>query len=136
MPPPETWSLMPAVVLSCVTVVELFIRLPFMNRIEAVNSGALKALGIVRSPRISDHWKEKVLPHYAGQIMLASLGLGSLLLLCALAFMSVYLLCAWWPLGDIHTVLESLGLPSVQWWLLGVSLLYVIIRARLGRSGQ
>jgi hypothetical protein len=127
-------ALAPAILLSCMAVVELFFRLPFMAQVEAVNAGALKALGVVRSPRISDHWKERVLPRYAGRILRASLALGGLLLVCAAVFTFVWTLAALWPAGGLAGALENLGRPSVQWWLLGVGIGWALVRARLGRK--
>ncbi len=132
---PTLLALAPAILLSCLAVVELFFRLPFMARVEAVNAGALRALGVVRSPRISDHWKEKVLPSYAGRILRASLGLGGLLLLCAGAFLLVWTLSAWWPAGGWRGALAALERMDVQLWLLAVGVAWAVLRARMGRSG-
>ncbi|MEM1411550.1 MAG: sulfotransferase [Pseudomonadota bacterium] len=129
-------ALAPAMVLSCVVVVELFVRLPFMAQVEAVTGGALKAVGLVRSPRISDHWKERVLPVYAGRILKASLSLAGLLLLCAMAFVIVWVLAAWWPAGGGSAALASLSSLTVQLWLLGIGIGWALLRARFGKKEQ
>ncbi len=133
---PQVQALAPAIFLSCAAVVELFFRLPFLAQVEAVNSGAMRALGVVRSPRISDHWKEKVLPRYAGRILRASLGLGGLLLVCAAVFTGVWVLTAWWPAGGWREALGALDRGDVQWWLLGAGIAWAVVRSRLGRRDE
>ena len=72
------WGL---VVVAALLASEAFLRLPIMAKIVGVSANAQKAMKVVRSSRISDHWKERILPAYALRI-----GLGSVtffLLLCA-----------------------------------------------------
>ena len=60
---------------------EAFLRLPVMARIHRVAAYSQKAMRVLQSKHISDHWKERVLPAYALRI-----GAGSVMffvLLCA-----------------------------------------------------
>lgn len=129
-------SLTPAMALSCVVVVELFFRLPFLAHVEAVNRGAMRALTVVRAPHISDHWKERVLPTYAGRILRASLALGGLLLLCALVFVAVWVAAASWPAGGVHAAFVLLGSGVVQLCLLGVGVAWALVRSRMGAGDR
>lgn len=130
MPATETWAILAATCAACVVVVELFFRLPFIRCVESVNRASLRALDTVRSPRISDHWKEQVLPRYAARIALASLKLGALLLLCGIAFAGTYVLVGWLVWRDGHAVLATLGSGRVQLLALVVGVVWAVIRAR------
>ena len=63
----------------CVGVVECVIWLPFGRIFTGVSNAALRALKTVRSPRISDHWKEKAVLAYAKRLFVNSVGLGGLM---------------------------------------------------------
>jgi hypothetical protein len=62
-------ALLPGVVVF----VELFRLLPVARHVQAIRKNAVKAFTVILSPRISDHWKEKSIPAYAGKILLSSL---------------------------------------------------------------
>ncbi|MCB2137360.1 MAG: hypothetical protein KDE08_15700 [Rhodobacteraceae bacterium] len=44
---------------------EAFLRLPLMDQIRRVTATAGKSGRVLKSKRISDHWKERVLPAYS-----------------------------------------------------------------------
>ncbi len=136
MPTAETWAILAASTAACVVVVELFFRLPFIASVESVNRASLRALDTVRSPRVSDHWKEKVLPRYAARILLASLKLGGLLLLCGAVFVAVYFAVGWLWMRDLVMVSETLGRAWVQLGMLVIGVAWAIVRARLGQRGR
>lgn len=81
---------------------ELFLRLPLARSLNVLKLTAQKAMRTVSSPRVSDHWKEAVLPHYAFQIFKNSL-LSFLLLLLALA-----------PVGIILLISEQASVATLQ----------------------
>jgi hypothetical protein len=60
--------------------VEIFIALPVLPEAGRLFSVVAKVQRTVRSPQISDHWKEKVLIVYAGRLLQRSLILSALLL--------------------------------------------------------
>tara|TARA_B110000503_G_scaffold91898_1_gene138706 strand:- start:4852 stop:5238 length:387 start_codon:yes stop_codon:yes gene_type:complete len=62
-------------VLSCLLVVELFMRLPLFKAIKELSAIASKSSKVVSSAHISDHWKEKILPQYAKIMALRSLSI-------------------------------------------------------------
>ncbi len=59
--------------------VECVLRLPFILLVRTVIVTSAKAVRVVGSRRISDHWKEKVLLAYSGGSLAASLKLAGLL---------------------------------------------------------
>jgi len=61
--------------------VECILRLPFIPLVKAVIGANRKALRVIGSKRISDHWKEKVMLAYSGETLKASLKLAGLIFL-------------------------------------------------------
>lgn len=49
--------------------VEVFLRLGLISRISRLMISYRMVWRVVRSPRISDHWKERALPRYACQML-------------------------------------------------------------------
>ena len=60
-------------ILSSVCFVEIFIRLGAIGRINELKEIVLKITNTFRSPRISDCWKEKILPRYSLMLFMRSL---------------------------------------------------------------
>ena len=58
-----------------IIVVECFIRSPLSRLALGLVDLLKKIMGVLRSSSISDHWKEKVLPVYAGRLFLNSISL-------------------------------------------------------------
>lgn len=58
---------------SCALSVEIIIRLRFISHIGTILKNIVKALKIITSANISDHWKEKMIPVYALIILKKSL---------------------------------------------------------------
>ena len=59
--------------------VEVLVRLPFFTTLNRFQQIMTRILSVLRSDRISDHWKERVLPRYASQMMGATLRIGGIL---------------------------------------------------------
>ena len=66
--------------------VELFIRLDSISQIQTLTDILTKVARVIRSPGISDHWKEKVLPCYALALFKQSLLIFAILIVCFLIF--------------------------------------------------
>lgn len=116
------------VIVAALLASEAFIRLPVLAKIGEVSANAQKAMQVVRSSRISDHWKERILPAYALRI-----GLGSVtffLLLCA-ALLPVLILGLLYP-GGLVAWSEALLSPVAIVVLCAVSLGYMWIRSHSG----
>ncbi len=76
-----TLPLIAATVMVSLLTVELFARLPFVRLGQQMNRIVHKVLRLLRSTSISDHWKEKVMLRYAGQLALLTLQLTFCLLM-------------------------------------------------------
>ena len=81
-----TWFLL---AIGTVVAIEFLIRLTILNRIQALNRTISKVFSTLKSSRISDHGKEKVLLRYAGHIFYCSAVLFPLLLLSFSPFLVV-----------------------------------------------
>lgn len=58
--------------LGCILSIELFLRLNFLSHLNVMLVVTKKIVYIVPSKKISDHWKEKIIPIYAFKIIRAS----------------------------------------------------------------
>jgi hypothetical protein len=74
-----------------IAMVELFLRLPVLDKLRQIRVVVRKVLKTVSSKAISDHWKERVLLAYSGKLLVCSLSLFALLLL---ALSPLAVLCA------------------------------------------
>ena len=72
-----------------ILVVDLFLVCPILNLVRALSEQTKKSMRVLRSTRVSEHWKEKVLPRYAARTMKTSLLLGGWLLLLLGVFTAV-----------------------------------------------
>lgn len=70
-------------------VVEIFLRLPVKKHVFRINHYTNRSYHVIRSPVISDHWKEKVILIYAGRIMGSTLSLILYFLLLAGIFIVI-----------------------------------------------
>ena len=117
------------VVVAAVLASEALLRLPIVAKIKAVSEASQKAMRVLKSRRISDHWKERVLPAYAKRI-----GFGSVaffVMLCA-GLLPVLVVGLVYP-GGLAAWAEALLRPLVILVLCVVSLGYIWVRSRLAR---
>jgi hypothetical protein len=117
------------VVVAAVLASEAFLRLPLMARIKSVSVTSQKAMRVLKSARISDHWKERILPAYALRIGLGSVTFFGLLLVALLPVVIVGLA---FP-GGLADWAEELMRPVVIAVLCVVSLAYIWIRLKITR---
>lgn len=106
---------------------ELVLRLPIRAQIRAMTGAAAKAARTIRSRRISDHWKERVLPAFAGRLIFGSLAFFGLLVI---AVAPTILLGAFVD-GGIPAWLDQLLRPAVIAVLIVVSVLYILLRKKV-----
>lgn len=76
-----------ALILVCILSVEIFIRLNFLLHIDSILKVTKKVTYIILQKKISDHWKEKVIPIYALKIMTSSLQIFFILLFITSLFL-------------------------------------------------
>lgn len=84
------------VAVAAVIASEAFVRLPVLDRIRRVSALSARAGRVLRSGRISDHWKERILPAYA--VRIAGSAILFFGLLCA-ALLPVLLIGLLYPPG-------------------------------------
>ena len=117
-------------ILAAVVACELFLRLPLMLTIRTATGAAAKAQRLLGSKRISDHWKERLLPVYAGKI--AGNSLKFFLYLCiVLAAVVLFGLVA--P-GGIAAWVGFLARPLVILVLCLLSIPYMVLRSRMAKA--
>lgn len=117
-------------VVSAILASEIFMRLPLMDQVTLIVGTARRSAATVRSRRISDHWKEAVLPAYSAR--LAGRSFYFFLLLC-LALLPVALAGLAAPGGMAHW-LELLMRPFAIAIMCASSILYIVVRTRAARG--
>lgn len=106
-----------------VVAAELLVRLPWLDRVRALATLLRKIHRVLRSQAISDHWKERVMLAYAGELLRLS-SMVCALMLTALA--PVLLLAA------LHVPVMSLVLdPAGMAVSVAAACTYVTLRRRL-----
>jgi len=126
------WALQALACLPGVVVfVELFRALPMMDNLNHLKTTTQKVMGVVRSSKTSDHWKEKILPHYAGVILAASLRNVLYLLIMAAGFALAFCLVGMWFLGGFASAAAMLLEPSVQIITALLGTAYAVARVKL-----
>ena len=119
--------------ITCVVLVELFIAVPMMAAIQVLLHNSNRATKVVSSPKISDHWKEKVLVRYALNIMMSSF---------KIAFWLFFVLALG---GGASLLLDMLLKPEISTltWLATMqgiiaatvfSIVYFMVRSRLTKG--
>lgn len=95
--------------------VELFIRLPIVSTMSRTRAILSKVSAVLGSSRISDHWKERVLPAYAlrlfGQTMVLAL----------------YLAVAFAPFALLIAIATAMDVPFAEFTLSAVGILYMTV---------
>ena len=73
-------------VVACVISIESLLRLRFLSYFNSIGRNSNKVFRIIISSRISDHWKEKMVPVYAFILLKNSLLILGILFLIILVF--------------------------------------------------
>ncbi len=114
-------------VIGTIIVVECFILLPVGKYAIRMLTVVRKVAYTIRSPKISDHWKERVLPSYAGQLFKTSILLFAIVCL-ALSPMLVLSIAADSAGLDFTAFLTSMtGVFAST----GIAIVYFSLRNRL-----
>ena len=131
---------LPAIVISAlagvVVCVELVLLLPAAEQGRKMLKLSGKARRVMRSPTISDHWKEKAVLAYSRQLLASSLAGAVCLVLACLGFLTGYCLFGLLFLGDLSAVIKTLSRWEMQLITLGAGLLYVCVRRGVHRQKQ
>jgi hypothetical protein len=109
---------------------ELILRIPLVKTAHALASNLQKSKNILLSKNISDTWKEKVLPVYAGRIFLSSVVLPLLLLVIIAPITTVTLLLS----NSVSDALEYLASTTTFAIIMLTSILYLAVRFKLANA--
>lgn len=109
--------------LVCLVGVEVFIRFDFLQCGGVIYTAMLQARKVILSARISDHWKEKVIPAYSIIMLINSLKILMILVSILLLFFVFSFLSP--SLMDL--TLSTFGIAES----IIVAYLYVLVRKRL-----
>ena len=112
--------------------VEIFLRLNSLARIRDLNELLHKVAKVLRSSKISDHWKEIVLPSYALQLFKLSLLIFAILVASCSGFLILGVVSS--LLGgrfvDLSASVMGISVCTVS------ALAYAALRGRSSRSGS
>lgn len=103
--------------LSGIAFVEILLRLPFFADLRRFGQIVTRVMAVIRSSRISDHWKERILPRYAAQMMGKTLRLGGILLM------------AFAPLAVLSWIAGLMGVPLMAFSLSWVGIIFISVVA-------
>ena len=73
----------------CFLSVEIFVRSNYISLIKSLVAVSKKAINIISNKKISDHWKEYIIPKYSIQMMKVSLQMLLIFLLIIFIFVFV-----------------------------------------------
>lgn len=108
-------------------VCECFLRLPFTKHIKILSLYTSKSFRVILSKRISDHWKEVILPLFAAKILCASLLLLLLLLLSFSPLALLHYLAAQLNQDLFTFTLSSTGMAMMT----AVAFVYLLARNKI-----
>jgi hypothetical protein len=118
------------ILITAIVATEMLLQLPLLPAMKRATSAAQKSGRVLKSKRISDHWKERVLLAYSGRIARNSFGFFAML--CAVVLV-VVLIGLFHPGGVMDWVLV-LSKPLNLVALCAASVLYALLRSKLRRG--
>jgi hypothetical protein len=118
------WALL---AIATIAAVELVVRLGIGSTIRRLLAVVRKVLRIMKSDTISDHWKERAMLAYAGQMFSASLMLLAMLLLAVAPFAILAALGAWIGMPFFALLLSGTGVLVC----IAIACAYLPLRRRL-----
>lgn len=108
-------------------VVELFFRLPFASTLSTFGSSPRKAVAVIGSKRISDHWKEQAIIRYAWRIFVSSFRICVLMVASFTPFLALFGVDAALDGGIFEFTMSVTGLV----YTFAVSGVYLLLRERV-----
>jgi len=106
--------------------VEAFFRLPLGTLVTTLQQLLNKITHTIGTPTISDHWKEKVLPAYAGQLFMLSIKLFVVICLAVSPFFVLGAITAY----EGVAFLSFLSTPAALTASTVLAIAYAIVRKR------
>ncbi len=126
---------LPSIVVSVIAVVELLFRLPFASHVNQVRNISSKAIHTVTSSKVSDRWKEKVLPVYSFKIFCSSIMFGIYLVAAFSVFVFIYALVGLVFFDTFHDSVKSLYQWEIEGIICIVGIGYAWFRKNMARRG-
>lgn len=120
---PVVWI---GLVLGTIAAVEIAIRLPLGRTLASLKRVSRRSMWVVSSKRISDDWKEKALPAYAGRMFGGSLRLFGILLAIATPVVALAAVTT----GSLAEGSAVLLRPLALGLMIAVGIGYVTLRRR------
>ncbi len=126
-----------AVIIAPATIVfvEALLRCRLFGHVRLLQKQAVRSLKVLTARRISDHWKEQVMPVYALAILKSTL-----ILLCSLVAMFAAFLVVYYLTGRLvredFSVPDELSRAAPQIFAAVIGITYGLVRARLGRRSK
>jgi len=114
--------------------VELIRLLPVTKHAYRILGVVQKALSVLKTPSISDHWKEKVLPCYSRQLIMSSIVSIFFLVILFLGFAGAYCVFGLFFIGDPYEVIGTFTLLETQIIAVILGIIYAFFRNRISRS--
>lgn len=116
-----------ALLIATIAFVEMFARLRILDRATVPAELAQRSFRIIRAERISDHWKERVLPAYSLRMMLATLQLSGFLIIAFSPFLVALIIA---KLVDLPLLAELASWRGIL-FSSAIAIVYLYIRKRL-----
>lgn len=115
--------------LAAVGFVEILGRTPFFSAFHAYRSIVGKVLATMRSRRISDHWKERVLPRYALSMMGRTLMVAGSIVAAFVPFLILWGMAEALEIPFMALVLSWSGILAMT----GAAFAWMALRKAVGR---
>lgn len=103
----EVVQALPSIIVSVVVFVEFLLRSPVLVQAGDIVRYSRRAMRVIRARRISDRWKERVLPAYSGRLLRASLLSGGWLVVIAALAAAGYIAVGILFFADFQATLDS-----------------------------
>ncbi len=121
-----TWLLL---TLCCIAFVEVVVRLDITGQVRAATLVTRRVLSIIGSSRVSDHWKERVLPIYAWRLLATSVRLLMIMLAAVAPIVLLTALSGWRDSPFLQLVSSWPGILAATF----IAVVYAASRSRLVR---
>jgi len=125
-----------AAVAGLAAAISLLRLLPLRPAVLSLRRTLRKSIATITSRRISDHWKERVLPSYAGSVFLESSRILVFLLILLVAFGAASFVVLWPFLGDPAKVLSRMLHWQLNLCALLLGCLYFAWDGRQNKTGS
>ena len=114
-------------VIGTILVVECLLRTPLLPSVKSLKILLGKIGKVLKSSSVSDHWKEKVLPVYAGRLFVMSIKLFILVLIALIPMIVIAFLANWQNISLVPLLSSWIGVSVST----GLAVVYIVLRKRV-----